>query len=47
LIDNTLGARLTVWYRRDGGYIDRIDPTTLALQDKNANFDQTVLYRLH
>jgi outer membrane receptor protein involved in Fe transport len=46
LIDNTLGARLTVWYRRDGGYIDRIDPTTLALQDKNSNFDQTVLYRL-
>jgi len=46
LIDNTLGARLTVWYRRDGGYIDRIDPTTLALQEKNSNFDQTVLYRL-
>ena len=46
LIDGKLGARLTVWYRRDGGYIDRIDPTTLALQDKNSNFDQTVLYRL-
>ena len=46
LIDGTLGARLTVWYRRDGGYIDRIDPTTLALQDKNTNFDETVLYRL-
>src|ERR1700676_3261083 len=46
LIDGVLGARLTVWYRRDGGYIDRIDPTTLALQEKNANFDQTVLYRL-
>ena len=46
LIDGVLGARLSVWYRRDGGYIDRIDPTTLALQDKNANFDETVLYRL-
>jgi iron complex outermembrane receptor protein len=46
LIDGTLGARLSVWYRRDGGYIDRIDPTTLALQDKNTNFDETVLYRL-
>jgi outer membrane receptor protein involved in Fe transport len=46
LIDGKLGARLTVWYRRDGGYIDRIDPTTLALQDKNTNFDETVLYRL-
>lgn len=46
LIDGTLGARLSVWYRRDGGYIDSIDPTTFALQDKNTNFDQTVLYRL-
>jgi outer membrane receptor protein involved in Fe transport len=46
IIDGKLGARLTVWYRRDGGYIDRIDPTTLGLQDKNANFDETVLYRL-
>src|SRR5437016_6575429 len=26
LIDGVLGARLTVWYRRDGGYIDQIDP---------------------
>jgi iron complex outermembrane recepter protein len=46
LIDNTLGARLSVWYRRDGGYIDLIDPVSLATVQKNANFDQTVLYRL-
>jgi iron complex outermembrane receptor protein len=46
LIDNTLGARLTVWYRRDGGYIDLINPVSLATVQKNANFDETVLYRL-
>jgi iron complex outermembrane recepter protein len=46
LIENTLGARLTVWYRRDGGYIDLIDPVSLTAAQKNANFDQTVLYRL-
>jgi iron complex outermembrane receptor protein len=46
LIDGTLGARVTVWYRHDGGYIDRIDPTTLALDEKNANSDRTVLIRL-
>ncbi len=46
LIDGKLGARLTVWYRRDGGYIPRTDPTTSTLLEKNANFDQTVLYRL-
>jgi outer membrane receptor protein involved in Fe transport len=46
LIDNTLGARLTVWYRRDGGYIDMINPVSLATTEKNANFEETVLYRL-
>jgi len=46
LIDGTLGARVSVWYRHDGGYIDRIDPTTLALDEKNANSDRTVLIRL-
>jgi iron complex outermembrane recepter protein len=46
LIDNTLGARLSVWYRRDGGYIDLINPVSLATVQKNANFDETVLYRL-
>jgi outer membrane receptor protein involved in Fe transport len=46
LIDNSFGARATVWYRHDGGYIDRIDPTTLAVDQKNANYDDTVLVRL-
>jgi iron complex outermembrane recepter protein len=46
LIDGTLGARVSVWYRHDGGYIDRIDPTTLALDESNANWDRTVLIRL-
>jgi len=46
LIEDKLGARLTVWYRRDGGYIDNIDPVTLATVQSNANYDETVLYRL-
>jgi iron complex outermembrane recepter protein len=46
IIDGTLGVRASVWYRRDGGYIDRIDPVTLANQEKNANYDQTMLVRL-
>ena len=28
LIDGTLGVRASVWYRYDGGWIDRVDPTT-------------------
>jgi iron complex outermembrane recepter protein len=46
LVEGKFGARLAVWYRKDGGWIDRIDPYTLAVVDKNANHDQTVLLRL-
>ena len=46
LIQNTLGARLSVWYRKDGGWIDRINPYTLALEDKRGNVDQNYLVRL-
>ncbi len=28
LIDGTLGVRMSAWYRNDGGWIDRVDPTT-------------------
>jgi iron complex outermembrane recepter protein len=45
LVDGTLGARLTVWYRYDGGWIDHLDPYTLAV-DKNANRGETELIRL-
>jgi len=46
LIEDKLGARLTVWYRRDGGYINNINPVTLQTTQSNANHDETVLYRL-
>ena len=46
VIDGTLGVRASVWYRRDGGYIDRINPVTLGTEQKNANFDETMLVRL-
>jgi iron complex outermembrane recepter protein len=46
IIDGTLGVRASAWYRRDGGWIDRIDPTTLALVDPNANKDDTAVLHL-
>jgi outer membrane receptor protein involved in Fe transport len=50
VIDGTLGARATIWFRRDGGWIDRVDPTAAdpqsAVVDKNANHGQTLLLRL-
>ncbi|HEX4240585.1 MAG TPA: TonB-dependent receptor [Steroidobacteraceae bacterium] len=46
IIDGTLGVRASVWYRRDGGWIDRIDPVTLATDQRNTNYDETMLVRL-
>ncbi|MBS0614692.1 MAG: TonB-dependent receptor plug domain-containing protein, partial [Proteobacteria bacterium] len=46
LIDGKLGVRATVWYRRDGGWIDHMDPYTLATVDRNANHSNTALLRL-
>jgi iron complex outermembrane receptor protein len=50
IIDGTLAARATVWYRRDGGWIDLVDPTATdpqsAVVDKNANYGETTLLRL-
>jgi len=46
LIDNTLGARITLWYRRDGGWVDDINPVTLAPVESNANYVDNYLARL-
>ncbi len=46
LIDGVLGFRASVWYRYDGGWIDRVDPTTAAVTDKNANRANTMAARL-
>jgi outer membrane receptor protein involved in Fe transport len=46
IVDGVFGVRASAWYRRDGGWIDRIDPTTLQVADKNANHDGTTVLRL-
>ncbi|MGH8252521.1 MAG: TonB-dependent receptor [Steroidobacteraceae bacterium] len=46
LIDGTFGMRVTAWYRKDGGWIDRINPDTLAVEDRGANRATTSLFRL-
>ena len=50
IIDGTLAARATVWYRRDGGWIDLVDPTAAnpqsAVVNHNANHGETTLVRL-
>ena len=46
IIDGKLGVRATVWYRHDGGYIDLVDPNTLATVAHNANDANSYLVRL-
>jgi iron complex outermembrane receptor protein len=50
LIDGKFGARVTVWYRKDGGWIDSVDPTAADPQstviDHNANYGQSYLMRV-
>jgi iron complex outermembrane receptor protein len=45
LIDGVLGYRASVWYRYDGGWINRIDASNLAVVDHNANHANTVAAR--
>jgi outer membrane receptor protein involved in Fe transport len=46
LIDGRLGARVTAWFRREGGYVDRVDPFTSATVDENANRQSMGLFRI-
>jgi iron complex outermembrane receptor protein len=47
LIADVLGARISAWYRHDGGYVDRIDPFTGATVDADANHSASKLLRLN
>jgi iron complex outermembrane receptor protein len=46
IVENVLGYRASVWYRFDGGWINRVDPTTRATVDANSNRANTVAARL-
>lgn len=46
LIDGRLGARASAYWRRDGGYIDRVDPLTGENVDTDANRSTTRAARL-
>ncbi len=45
IIDDKLGFRLSVWGRRDGGWIDRVNYQTLNTTDPNANRADTFTAR--
>jgi iron complex outermembrane recepter protein len=46
IIDGTLGFRVSAWYRKDGGWIDRVDPSNPTdIVEANANHDETTVLR--
>lgn len=45
IVNDVLGFRASIWRRRDGGYIDRIDPLSLDRVEKNHNFVNTTTAR--
>jgi iron complex outermembrane receptor protein len=40
IVDNTLGFRISAWYRRDGGYVDRRNYET-GVVDQNSNWQNS------
>ena len=46
LIDNVLGFRASIWYRRDGGWIDRVNPYTMQTVDADTNYTNSFAARL-
>jgi iron complex outermembrane receptor protein len=46
IVDGTFGIRASLWYRWDGGWIDRVNPTTGDVEDTNINHSGTFAGRL-
>ena len=46
LIDGTFGIRASAWFRQDGGWINRVDPTTRVQTESKSNYASTYNLRL-
>ncbi|MEP7004728.1 MAG: TonB-dependent receptor [Sphingomonas bacterium] len=46
IVEGKVGFRASVWYRRDGGNIDRLDPYTHDLVQKDSNHTESFSARL-
>jgi iron complex outermembrane receptor protein len=46
LVEGTFGWRASAWYRYDGGWVNRVDPTTGAVLAHNVDYHQTLVLRL-
>src|SRR6185437_10225579 len=45
IVPEVLGFRVSAWYRRDGGYVDRVGFNTNAVIDPNANSQNASVFR--
>jgi outer membrane receptor protein involved in Fe transport len=45
IVRDTLGFRVSAWYRRDGGYVDRVNYPTQTPVDKDANWNNAQAYK--
>src|SRR5437879_5177135 len=46
VVDGVFGIRGSIWYRYDGGWIDRVDPGTGAIINHNINYSHSYMARL-
>jgi iron complex outermembrane recepter protein len=46
IVPDELGFRASAWFRRDGGWIDRVDPITLQTEQRNSNSQDSTELRL-
>lgn len=46
LVADRLGIRLSLWHRRDAGYIDHVDPATARVDDRDINSGDITVARV-
>jgi len=46
IVDGSLGFRASIWYRHDGGWIDRINPFNLDTVQKHSNYADDIVMRV-
>ena len=46
VVDGVFGWRASAWYRYDGGWVDRVDPTTGAKLARNVDRSSSMMLRL-
>jgi len=46
VVDGVFGWRASAWYRYDGGWVDRVDPTTRAKLARNVDRSSSLMLRL-